>query len=83
MVNWTSEEDDELGVRVGEGGREMLIRSTGEQGWQVYVNYAFGDEKNEVVYEGVEPWRLKRLRALKKRYDPKGVFNAYNPIVLG
>lgn len=45
----------------------------------VYVNYAFGDETQEQVY-GYEPWRLQRLRELKKKYDPQGRFNFYEPI---
>ncbi|KAL8929082.1 MAG: hypothetical protein Q9172_000625 [Xanthocarpia lactea] len=44
-----------------------------------YLNYANGDESLEAVY-GYESWRLKRLRALKKRYDPENKFRFYNPI---
>ena len=44
-----------------------------------YVNYASSDETPEQIY-GYEPWRLQRLRALKKQYDPLGKFNFYNPI---
>ncbi|KAL9012927.1 MAG: hypothetical protein Q9173_002348 [Seirophora scorigena] len=44
-----------------------------------YVNYAFGDETQEQVY-GYEPWRLERLRGLKRKYDPQGRFNFYEPI---
>jgi FAD/FMN-containing dehydrogenase len=44
-----------------------------------YVNYAHGDEKLESLY-GYEPWRLEKLRALKKEYDPKGKFSFYAPI---
>ncbi len=54
---------------------------SGQPGRQLnaYVNYAFGDETQEMVY-GYEPWRLERLRGLKKKYDPKGKFNFYEPI---
>lgn len=45
-----------------------------------YVNYAFGDESLESIY-GYEPWRLDKLRALKRKYDPKNQFRYYNPIV--
>lgn len=45
----------------------------------VYVNHAQGDEGLAAVY-GDEEWRLQKLKALKRRYDPKGVFNAYHPI---
>ncbi|EJT81181.1 hypothetical protein GGTG_01165 [Gaeumannomyces tritici R3-111a-1] len=44
-----------------------------------YVNYANGDEPLEPMY-GYEPWRLQRLRALKRQYDPHGRFSYYNPI---
>ncbi|KAI4285447.1 MAG: hypothetical protein L6R38_000611 [Xanthoria sp. 2 TBL-2021] len=44
-----------------------------------YLNYANGDESLEAVY-GYESWRLERLRALKKRYDPENKFCFYNPI---
>ncbi|KAI4211498.1 MAG: hypothetical protein LQ351_005674 [Letrouitia transgressa] len=44
-----------------------------------YVNYAYGDETLEQLY-GYEPWRLQRLRVLKKKWDPNGRFNFYNPI---
>lgn len=44
-----------------------------------YVNYAMGFEPIEQWY-GYEPWRLNKLRTLKKRYDPHGRFNYYNPI---
>ncbi|KAL9008563.1 MAG: hypothetical protein Q9180_009492 [Flavoplaca navasiana] len=36
-----------------------------------YVNYAYGDEKMEEVY-GYEEWRIQRLRALKREWDPYG-----------
>ena len=32
---------------------------------------------------GYEPWRLEKLRGLKKVYDPKGKFNFYNPVKWG
>ena len=44
-----------------------------------YVNYASTDETPEMLY-GYEPWRLEKLRSLKKKYDPRGRFNFYNPI---
>ncbi|KAJ4983970.1 FAD-dependent oxygenase [Stagonosporopsis vannaccii] len=44
-----------------------------------YINYARGDESMEAVY-GYEPWRLEKLRRLKKEYDPFGRFNFYAPI---
>ena len=44
-----------------------------------YVNYAHGDEPLGAIY-GYEPWRLERLRSLKKQYDPDFKFKFYNPI---
>ncbi|KAL8731367.1 MAG: hypothetical protein Q9166_003459 [cf. Caloplaca sp. 2 TL-2023] len=44
-----------------------------------YMNYAAGYESLEARY-GFEPWRLERLRKLKKKYDPKNRFAWYNPI---
>lgn len=45
-----------------------------------YVNYAAGYEGLEAMY-GYEPWRLNRLRDLKKKYDPQNHFAYYNPII--
>lgn len=36
-----------------------------------YINFAHGDEVNEVVYFD----STSRLRELKKRYDPENAFN--------
>ena len=44
-----------------------------------YVIYASTDETPEMLY-GDEPWRLERFRGLKRRYNPRGRFNFYNPI---
>ncbi|KAL8990450.1 MAG: hypothetical protein Q9177_000900 [Variospora cf. flavescens] len=57
------------------------LMHTGQPGRKLnaYVNYAFGDETQEMVY-GHEPWRLERLRGLKRKYDPRGEFNFYEPI---
>ncbi|KAL9577457.1 MAG: hypothetical protein Q9212_006351 [Teloschistes hypoglaucus] len=66
-VTWARQMRDLM--HAGQPGRKL----------NVYVNYAFGDETQEQVY-GYEPWRLQRLRALKKKYDPQGRFNFYEPI---
>ena len=58
--------------------RAALLKGTGLQ-LRAYVNYANGDEDQEAVF-GYEPWRLQRLRNLKKEYDPLGKFNFYEPI---
>lgn len=43
-----------------------------------YVNFATGDETQEQIYGGRE--RLDKLRRLKEKWDPEGVFGFYNPI---
>jgi hypothetical protein len=43
------------------------------------VNYATGDETLKGVY-GYDEWRLEKLRALKAKWDPDGMFNHYHPI---
>ena len=42
-----------------------------------YINFAHGDEPNEVVYFN----NTARLRELKKKYDPENVFNHWFDIV--
>jgi hypothetical protein len=58
--------------------RSVLVDGSGEK-LNAYVNYARGDESLEEVY-GHEPWRLEKLRRLKKEYDPSGRFNWFAPI---
>lgn len=60
----------------------MQIYNEGQPGRlpNVYVNYAVGGEKLEDVY-GHEAWRIKKLKELKKKYDPQNKFKYYNPIV--
>jgi hypothetical protein len=43
-----------------------------------YVNFATGDEPKEELYG--DSARLEKLKALKKKWDPMGCFNHYNPI---
>lgn len=38
-----------------------------------YVNFAYGDETNDVVYDTSTP----RLRQLKAHYDPQDIFNQW------
>ncbi len=40
---------------------------------------AYGDEGTKSWF-GYENWRQDRLKALKKKYDPKGRFSFYAPI---
>lgn len=59
--------------------RSALVAGSGTDVLSAYVNYSFGDETVPEVY-GHEPKNLKKLRRLKKKYDPEGAFNFYMPI---
>lgn len=69
---------EKFALRLGRQIRTAMLNGTGLE-LRAYVNYAKGDESQEAVY-GYEPWRLERLRQLKKRYDPLRRFNFYEPI---
>ncbi|KAF2105025.1 FAD/FMN-dependent oxygenase/oxidase [Rhizodiscina lignyota] len=51
---------------------------------QQYVNYGNStstkQDPPEALY-GYEPWRLEKLRALKRKYDPTNVFRWYQPLI--
>ncbi len=64
----------------GRQARALLNDGEPQRPLNAYVNYAYGDETLEQLY-GYEPWRLQKLRALKKQYDPKNRYQFYNPIV--
>ncbi len=64
----------------GRQARALLDDGEPQRPLNAYVNYAYGDETLEQMY-GYEPWRLQKLRALKKKYDPENRFRFYNPIV--
>lgn len=65
----------ELGNQI----RKAMLRDTGKL--HAYVNYASGDESQEALY-GYEEWRLRRLRRLKREYDPEGRFSFFEPILV-
>ncbi|KAG8526290.1 uncharacterized protein KY384_000283 [Bacidia gigantensis] len=72
---------ENIAVQYGHQARTLLhAGDTPGRPLNTYVNYASSDETPEMLY-GHEPWRLKRLRALKRKYDPNGRFNFYNPII--
>lgn len=59
--------------------RDIFNKGQPKRKLTTYTNYAFGDESLESQY-GYEPWRLQKLRALKKAYDPQNKFGFYNGI---
>lgn len=76
------EEDQSLDAQALEAAHEMrriLQAGSGSEQSTTYVNYADGTETKEEIY-GFEPWRLERLRALKRAYDPQERFSFYAPI---
>ncbi|KAK6077037.1 FAD-dependent oxygenase [Seiridium cupressi] len=70
---------DEEAAELGNQLRDILHAGSDEAAYRVYVNYAYGDETPAEWY-GSEDWRQERLRALKEKYDPTGVFSFYAPI---
>jgi hypothetical protein len=56
--------------------RQDLVAGCGNPQGNVFVNYARGTETPEQIYGKS---KLPKLRSLKKKYDPKGLFNHYNP----
>ena len=56
--------------------RTRIANSSGLTGLQVYVSYAHGDEPVADIYG---QRKLGRLRALKRMWDPRGVFDYDNP----
>ncbi|KAI1361510.1 FAD binding domain protein [Xylaria arbuscula] len=75
------EELDRTAAKLGESLRTILYKGSALKEKYTYVNYAFGDETEQNLY-GYEEWRQKRLKSLKKKYDPRGKFSYYAPIKL-
>ncbi|KAK4151547.1 6-hydroxy-D-nicotine oxidase [Chaetomidium leptoderma] len=61
-------------------GDAMETAAFGGSERRTYVNYAHGHESLQALY-GYEPWRLQKLQALKRKYDPENRFRFYAPIV--
>ncbi|PVH99943.1 FAD-binding domain-containing protein [Periconia macrospinosa] len=66
--------------QLGNQLREIIREGTGSPELHAYVNYAYGTEGPESWY-GYETSRQDRLKALKNKYDPKGKFSFYAPVV--
>ncbi|KIA75511.1 hypothetical protein HK57_00010 [Aspergillus ustus] len=71
---------DPIAIEWAENNRRLWNEGQPTRQPRAYVNYASGRETLEEIY-GHEPWRLRRLRKLKAKYDPEGRFSYYNPIV--
>ncbi|KAK2755589.1 hypothetical protein FQN54_006529 [Arachnomyces sp. PD_36] len=70
---------DDAAIEFGKNTRQIWANGKADRRSTAYVNYAYGDEGMEEIY-GYEPWRLERLRAAKRKYDPDNRFSFYNPI---
>ncbi|KAF2832646.1 FAD-binding domain-containing protein [Ophiobolus disseminans] len=57
--------------------RQSFDSASGFDTPKVYVNYGHGDESQETLFG---QRKLTRLRALKKRFDSRGVFSFYHPL---
>ncbi|KAG8163960.1 hypothetical protein KVR01_005878 [Diaporthe batatas] len=79
IYNSTGAAEDAEVKALGNRLREIIREGTGREELHAYVNYAYGDEGLKAWF-GAEEWRGDRLRALKEKYDPTGVFSFYAPI---
>jgi FAD/FMN-containing dehydrogenase len=79
MSQNSTPENLNIGKEYGRKIRDIIFEGSGLKRLPIYVNYAYGDETMEQMYG--EAWRVEKLRALKKKYDPHGRFNFYNPIL--
>ncbi|KAI5853645.1 hypothetical protein GGS23DRAFT_601730 [Durotheca rogersii] len=57
--------------------RATISRTAGTDGLNTYVGFSNGDEPLRALFSQEN---LSRLAALKKVYDPRGLFNAYHPL---
>jgi hypothetical protein len=70
---------DDFAIKWGADTRNIWNAGQPKRKLTTYTNYGFGDESLESQY-GYEPWRLAKLRSLKKKFDPKNKFSYYNGI---
>jgi hypothetical protein len=71
-------ENLEVSQKYGKIIQNALFKGTGLKHRLTYVNYANGNESLTEMYG--EPWRVEKLKKLKKKYDPNGRFKFYNPL---
>lgn len=78
MLWWQGDDskDEKKALEVGKQIQEA-IRPKGEP--HTYVNYAVGGEPLSEMY-GREKDRMKKLKDLKKKWDPRNKFGFYAPI---
>lgn len=81
QMRWTGLDSPfgETANNFAKGIRDDLVRTSGYSGLSAYVNYAWGDETLEQIYRAD---KLRTLKALKKKWDPKNLFGFSNGIPL-
>lgn len=65
-------------AQYGREVRGMLQSGSGREALEVYVHFANGDESPDSWYSAN---KSTKLLALKKIYDPAGLFSWYNPVL--
>lgn len=62
--------------------KATFLKVSGYDRLQQYVNYGSTTSRHDPVEAlyGYEPWRLEKLRKLKKQYDPDNLFSWYQPL---
>lgn len=70
---------DDFAIKWASQTRDIWNKGQPTRKLTTYTNYGFGDESLESQY-GYEPWRLAKLRTLKKKFDPSNKFGYYNGI---
>lgn len=60
--------------------RDRLAKTSGYASLAVYSNYARGTESPTAWYSS---WKLPRLSALKRQWDPKELFSFSKPVPIG
>ncbi|KAK6362674.1 hypothetical protein TWF730_000129 [Orbilia blumenaviensis] len=79
ILGWYNDKKfDKEAEKLGRYVREQWLSTSGSQKDHVYINFARGDESLETIYG--EGWRLRKLTALKKKWDPLGRFGQYFPL---
>lgn len=77
QMSWSDESVAESSNALARELRQEFAQSSGYSGLAAYVSYAHGDETLEEIY-GRD--KLKRLTALKRKWDPRNVFGYNNAL---
>ncbi|PVH86085.1 hypothetical protein DL98DRAFT_650571 [Cadophora sp. DSE1049] len=75
-MKYTDPSLDSEAKAFGDQFRTVLRSGCVDKPKRVYANFAHGDEDPEDLYGGKE--NVERLRRLKERWDPEGMFGWYN-----